>query len=269
MNLGIQRLRRFRGFHTTGRFKTSQRERECSRVCRDSATNVGAMAFVMSTESLRKHCRKLNLYSSRLDLNDILHLQCKGITKIQGLEEFTGLTTLYLESNAISDIEGLEPVLKLSSLYLAKNFLSSTVGLGMLANLQVLDLADNNLSKLESLEALTQLRTLNVSGNKLSDLDALSELSKLPELMSLDLSNNRIGREREGVTKADQAEEDDAVVDFLCSLRLKWLRLVGNPFVRRVVGYRKKFVGRMQTLNYFDDQPAFKKDRRLALAYLR
>ena len=179
------------------------RERVSSRVCCDSATNGGAMAFVMSTESLRKHCRKLNLYSSRLDLNDILHLQCKGITKIQGLEEFTGLTTLYLESNAISDIEGLEPVLKLSSLYLAKNFLSSTVGLGMLANLQVLDLADNNLSKLESLEALTQLRTLNVSGNKLSDLDALRELTKLPELMSLDLSNNRIGRKREGVTKAE------------------------------------------------------------------
>ena len=53
------------------------------------------------------------------------------------------------------------------------------------------------------------------------------------------------------------------------ALALKWLRRVGNPFVRRVVGYRKKFVGRMQTLNYFDDQPAFKKDRRLALAYLR
>ena len=95
------------------------------------------MAFEMSTESLRKHCRKLNLYSSRLDLNDILHLQCKGITKIQGLEEFTGLTTLYLESNAISDIEGLEPVVKLTSLYIAKNFLSRTTGLGILVNLQV------------------------------------------------------------------------------------------------------------------------------------
>ena len=258
------------------------------------------MAFEMSTESLRKHCRKLNLYSSRLDLNDILHLQCKGITKIQGLEEFTGLTTLYLESNAISDIEGLEPVVKLTSLYIAKNFLSRTTGLGILVNLQVsfrhgrrdgkrgrgcrppsraraitrrtdsfrlalvtqvLDLADNNLSNLEDLSELKQLRTLNVSGNKLTDLASISEVARLPELISLDLSKNRLGKD-------ESKNEDEAIVDFLCTLKLKWMRLVENPFLRRVRGYRKVFVGKMATLNYFDDMPAFPKDRRLSLAYL-
>ncbi|QDZ22788.1 hypothetical protein A3770_08p53060 [Chloropicon primus] len=229
------------------------------------------MAFEMSTESLRKHCRKLNLYSSRLDLNEILHLQCKGITKIQGLEEFTGLTTLYLESNAISDIEGLEPVLKLTSLYLAKNFLSSTVGLSILVNLQVLDLADNNLSELQELGELKQLRTLNISGNKLMSLESMAEIKKLPELISLDLSNNRLGKRAGGENgdgKEGEAEKDDELMAFFCTLKLKWLRLVGNPFLRRVRGYRKILIGRMPTLNYLDDQPAFPKDRRLALAYL-
>ena len=146
--------------------------------------------------------------------------------------------------------------------------LCSTVGLSILVNLQVLDLADNNISKLEELSQLKQLRTLNVSGNKLCNLESIAELSALPELISLDMSNNRIGKEK-ATSEGDITSEDDKVVTFLCTLKLKWLRLVGNPFVRRVKGYRKNFVGRMPTLNYFDDMPAFPKDRRLALAYLR
>ena len=230
------------------------------------------MAFEMSTESLRKHCRKLNLYSSRLDLNDILHLQCKGITKIQGLEEFTGLTTLYLESNAISDVEGLDHLKKLTSLYMAKNFLSRTVGLDILQNLQVLDLADNNISKIESFASLKSLKTLNISGNKLSSLESIRELKNLPELISLDLSNNRIQSSAPSTSSGDresEEEEKDEVVSFLCTLNLKWLRLVGNPFIRKVKGYRRIFIGNMLTLNYFDDMPAFPRDRRLALAWLR
>lgn len=212
------------------------------------------MAFEMSTQSLRKLCRERGQYSSRLDLNDVLHLACKGIAKIQGLDSFTGLTTIYLESNAISEVEGLEPVPLLRCLYLAKNFISSTSGFGHLVNLQVLDLADNNIARLDGLESLTRLRSLNVSGNKLKQAGDLSVVAKLPELETLDLSHNRIAG-------AD-------VVDLLCAIALKWLRLVGNPFLKEVYGYRKVFLSRMDSLNYFDDSPAFPRDKRLAHAWI-
>jgi dynein assembly factor 1, axonemal len=49
------------------------------------------MAFELNDKNLRRLCKERNYYSSRLDLNEVLHLQHKGITKLQNLDEFTGL----------------------------------------------------------------------------------------------------------------------------------------------------------------------------------
>ena len=185
------------------------------------------MAFEMSTQSLRKLCRERNLFSSKLDLNDVLHLQCKGIDKIEGLEEFTGLKTLYLESNAICEIENLEPTKEnMRCLYLGKNMIKRTIGLSLLTELQVLDLADNTITKLEGIGCLTKLRNLNISGNKLQSVEDVQELASLNHnLETLDVANNRLSG-------------SFAVVDFICETfggdghQLKWLRTVGNPFIK-------------------------------------
>ncbi|KAF5826579.1 hypothetical protein DUNSADRAFT_2636 [Dunaliella salina] len=44
------------------------------------------MGFQLTPASLRKLCKDLKLYSAAPELNDILHLQCKGITKLQHLD---------------------------------------------------------------------------------------------------------------------------------------------------------------------------------------
>jgi dynein assembly factor 1 len=44
------------------------------------------MGFVLTQASLRKLCKELKLYSSAPELNDILHLQCKGILKLENLD---------------------------------------------------------------------------------------------------------------------------------------------------------------------------------------
>jgi dynein assembly factor 1 len=67
----------------------------------------------INKQSLRKVLKEQKLYSSDVSLNDVIYLQCKGIEKLENLEEMTGLKALYLEQNAISRIEGLDALVNL------------------------------------------------------------------------------------------------------------------------------------------------------------
>ena len=55
---------------------------------------------------LREHCRDNDLYMTP-HLNTVLYLHHKGFKKIENLEAYTGLKTIWLENNAIKVIENL------------------------------------------------------------------------------------------------------------------------------------------------------------------
>lgn len=44
-----------------------------------------------------------------------------GFNKVQGLDEYTNLTTLWLEGNGITEIQGLDKLEKLLMLYAHQN----------------------------------------------------------------------------------------------------------------------------------------------------
>ena len=176
------------------------------------------MAFQITPQSLRKLCKDNNLYSSDVSLNEILHLQCKGITDLAPcIGEFTGLKTLYLEQNALSDLSHLAPLTNLRCLYLGRNMIDTINGFETLTQLDSLDLSDNYITMLTGLNHLGNLRTLNLSGNKLATCDSIRHLQACSSLISLDLANNKV------------VEEE--AVDLLAAMPLSFLRLVGNPVV--------------------------------------
>ena len=216
------------------------------------------MAFEMTAASLKRVVKERGGYTSRLDLNEILHLHCKGILEIKGLEPFTGLKTLYLESNAIAEIENLEPCADLLCLYLARNVIAEVgPGLAPLRHLVTLDLSENALESLAGLGCCRQLRTLNVGKNRLAAVEDVADLLELPALEALDLSANRL---------ADASAVCEGVL-WRLPPTLNLLRTLGNPFVKQVPAYRKTILARLPHLNSFDDLRVFPKDVRLAQAF--
>lgn len=65
----------------------------------------------------------------------------QGYSRIQNLEEYTGLKVIWLEGNGLTKIEGLDAQAELSTLYLQENMIE----------------------KMENLSHLTRLNTLNLS----------------------------------------------------------------------------------------------------------
>jgi len=198
-------------------------------------------------------------YAHAPELNDVLHLHCKGIAEITNLEEYTGLKTLYLESNSVDDLEGLLHLDRLRCLYIAKNCLRDLDRAARLVALTTLDVSDNQIVTLEGLRDHPSLSTLVAVNNKLREVSAVEALGSCVRLVTVDLSRNKL--------------EDRAVVDFFLSPemsdRVRLLKLQGNPAVSEVPAYRKTLVSGMKRLNYLDDSPVFPKDRRLAAAWLR
>jgi hypothetical protein len=65
----------------------------------------------------------------------------QGFSRVQNLEEYTGLKVLWLEGNGLARIEGLDAQAELTTLYLQENMIDRIEGLGHLANLNTVNLS--------------------------------------------------------------------------------------------------------------------------------
>lgn len=61
----------------------------------------------MTRDWLRAHCRAHKLYVTP-SLNDTLHLHYQGFARIEDLEEYTGLKSVFLEGNGLESLDGLQ-----------------------------------------------------------------------------------------------------------------------------------------------------------------
>ncbi len=63
----------------------------------------------MDKATLLQLCKEQKLYRTP-ELNDSIYLNFKGFSRIENLEQYTGLKALFLEGNALDSIEGLPPL---------------------------------------------------------------------------------------------------------------------------------------------------------------
>ena len=207
----------------------------------------------MTKKSIRAICKKLNLYLTP-ELNDIIYLHFQGFSKIENLDEYTGLKCLWLESNGISKIENIGHLLKLKCLYLQQNLIEEIENLETLSELDTLNLSNNSLSKLQDLSYLTNLHTLLISHNYFKTAEDIMELKLCPSIGILDLQHNKL--------------DDPNVIDIFSQMpNLGVLTLQGNPVINNIKFYRKVLICSIVSLKFLDDRPVFDKDRAAALAW--
>ena len=251
---------------------------------------------VMDMEALQEACRRHHGYESP-ELNEKLYLHFKGFRRIENLERFVNLKSLFLESNGIGVIEGLPASLR--CLQLHQNVIRCISGLAHCQQLVTLNLAQNSISRLEGLAELPALATLNVSKNRLRERGDIEHIQRCSALTNLDVSANELGsgaHEWDGESKLPVSSIDGdalavipgsnvgsvsgsgadtgsgltlalALLDtFRLPPKLTSLKLEGNPFVRSIPHYRKTAINRLPRLNWLD-RPIFELERRAAYAW--
>ncbi|KAK6635155.1 hypothetical protein RUM44_000404 [Polyplax serrata] len=216
--------------------------------------NVQAVPIKITKESLRQICKEHKLYMTP-HLNDVLYLHYKGYSKIENLEEYTGLKCLWLENNGIDKIENLDNQKDLRSLYLHHNLIKEIENLeDSCPLLDSLNLCHNSVSMIKNLSKLECLHTLHISHNRLHEFSDIEHLKHCKELSCVDLQHNWL--------------DDPNIVDIFEAMpSLRVLYLTGNPVIKKIPSYRKNLTIRCKNLTYLDDRPVFPKDRAAAEAW--
>ncbi|KAL0217259.1 hypothetical protein RCL1_007840 [Eukaryota sp. TZLM3-RCL] len=121
---------------------------------------------------------------TELDLSDNSEL-----TSVDGIQLFTGLSSLYLSYSKVSNVTPLYNLSNLTELYLDVTEVDDISPLSLLTNLTDLDLNNTKVSDISVLCNLISLTYLDLSATMVSNV---SSLSNLLSLNYLDLSSTRV-----------------------------------------------------------------------------
>ena len=212
------------------------------------------MAHEMTAKWLKAHCKENGGYGTP-ELNDKLYLHFQGFDRIQNLEAYTGLKSLFLEGNGLEDLEGLSACVELRCLFAQQNMVTG-IPPSLPVSLSTLNVSNNNVSHLQNVARLVELQTLQARNCKLKTLESLGELRNCANLSTVDLQNNEIDGDPEAM-----------VALFASMPKLACLYMQGNPVVSQLRQYRKRMIASIKSLAYLDDRPVFPLERHCAEAW--
>ena len=115
-----------------------------------------------------------------------LDLRGKYIETLDGIQNFTNLTTLIVDDNEISSIAPLASMTSLEYLDISGQNIEDLSAISGLTNLVELDVSDNPLSSVDAVSGMTKLKKLEIADTSVS---SLAQLASLVNLEYLDAEN--------------------------------------------------------------------------------
>ncbi|CAH1398955.1 unnamed protein product [Nezara viridula] len=194
----------------------------------------------MTKKNIQEICREQKLFHTP-GLNDILYLHYQGFTKIQNLEEYTNLRSLWLQSNGIQKIENLDKQTELKFINLNSNVIDKIENLEILSKLTSIDLGRNMISKIENLSQLSNLQTLDINNNYIETMEDIEHLRECKSLKNIDLAHNYI-------------RDPNSIEIFANMASLKTLSLIGNPIIGKMKNYRRNMILKCRNLTALDER---------------
>lgn len=163
------------------------------------AGNLYSQTAVIPDPNFRQFLK--TYYPGTMNINDELitsnaaavtgTIQCSGrnIENLEGIQYFTGITTLYCYNNKLTTLPDLSGITNLIMLHAHQNLISSLPSFNELTNLKILILGDNQLKNFPVIDSLKNLTELFIYGNELT---AIPDLVHLPKLKKLHCYRNKI-----------------------------------------------------------------------------
>ncbi|GBP89163.1 Dynein assembly factor 1, axonemal homolog [Eumeta japonica] len=143
---------------------------EAKEICKDRIVSKS----IVSTYPSGKQAPNVGVFVEAHYISDTV-----GFSKIENLEEYTGLKCIFLENNGIERIEGLDNLSQLKCLYMHYNLIRKIENLEGCPQLDTLNLDHNFISKIEGLGAVPDLHTLSLAHNMVTAVGLSVSISHL------------------------------------------------------------------------------------------
>jgi hypothetical protein len=209
---------------------------------------------IITKKYLRQLCEENELYMTA-HLNDKLYVHFKGFTKIENLDDYINVKSLFIDNNCFQKIENLHMFKQLRCLFLQYNLIPKIEGLEELTELVTLNLSHNQITKIEGLSTLVNLQTFDISHNYIEKAEDIVGLLDCPSLTNVDISTNKL------------IYSENLIEIFMGMRNVACVYLKNNPLVRDFPHYRKNMISSLPSLLYLDDKPVFDLERRTSDAW--
>ena len=139
---------------------------------------------------------------------EVLNIDNKELTSLEGVSKFKNLTHLYCRQNKLVDLKGVEGLKKLEELDCTDNgTLKSLSGIEGLISLEDLYCGGNSLTSIEEVAGLTNLMRMRCDDNDLDNVESLIGVECLTKLNVFNYVNNKIFKECGSLTWTELLEK--------------------------------------------------------------